>query len=107
MGEVCRARDTRLGRTLALKVSKTDFSDRFEGEAHAIGALNHPNICTQYDVGPNYLVMEYIEGTPLRGTLPAEKAVDSTTCSRFRIWSRSVLALGLHCATRTMIVSWN
>ena len=57
MGAVYRARDTRLGRTVALKVSKTAFSDRFEREARAIAALNHPNICTLYDVGPNYLVM--------------------------------------------------
>ena len=62
MGAVYRARDTRLDRTVALKVSKADFSDRFEREARAIAALNHPNICTLYDVGPNYLVMELIEG---------------------------------------------
>src|SRR5215472_3918418 len=58
MGEVWKARDTRLGRTVALKVSNIEFSRRFELEARAIAALNHPNICTLYDVGPNYLVME-------------------------------------------------
>src|SRR5271154_1563602 len=75
MGEVYRARDTRLDRIVALKVSKTEFSERFEREARAIAALNHPNICTLYDVGPNYLVMEYIEGTPLKGALPLDLAL--------------------------------
>jgi len=50
MGEVYRARDTRLGREVALKVSAERFSERFEREARAIAALNHPNICTLYDV---------------------------------------------------------
>ena len=76
MGAVYRARDTRLDRTVALKVSKADFTDRFEREAKAVAALNHPNICTLYDVGPNYLVMELIEGTPLKGPLAVEKAVE-------------------------------
>ena len=67
MGEVYKARDTRLDRTVAIKVSKEAFSERFEREARAVAALNHPNICTLYDVGPNYLVMECIEGTPLKG----------------------------------------
>jgi serine/threonine protein kinase len=75
MGEVWKARDTRLDRTVALKVSKADFSERFEREARAVAALNHPNICTLHDVGPNYLVMELIAGEPLRGPLPADKAV--------------------------------
>ncbi len=65
MGEVWKARDTRLDRTVALKISKEEFSERFEREARAVAALNHPYICQLYDVGPNYLVMEYIEGTPL------------------------------------------
>jgi len=58
MGEVYRARDTRLDRAVAIKVSHENFSERFEREARAIAALNHPNICQLYDVGPNYLVME-------------------------------------------------
>ena len=62
MGEVYRARDTRLGRDVAIKISVEQFSDRFEREARAIAALNHPNICTLHDVGPNYLVMELVEG---------------------------------------------
>jgi serine/threonine-protein kinase len=74
MGEVYRARDPRLGRNVAIKVSHEQFSDRFQREARAVAALNHPNICTLYDVGPNYLVMEYIEGTPLKGPFSTEKA---------------------------------
>src|ERR1700687_83702 len=66
MGEVYLARDPRLGRNVAIKVSAEKFTERFEREARAIAALNHPNICTLYDVGPNYLVMELIEGQTLR-----------------------------------------
>jgi eukaryotic-like serine/threonine-protein kinase len=76
MGDVYKARDTRLDRTVAIKVSKDQFSERFEREARAVAALNHPNICTLHDVGPNYLVMEMVEGVPLKGPLPLEKAVE-------------------------------
>ena len=65
MGEVYRARDTRLDRSVAIKLCAAEFSERFEREAHAISALNHPYICTLYDVGPNYLVMELVEGPTL------------------------------------------
>ena len=75
MGEVYRARDSRLNREVALKVSQEKFSDRFEREARAIAALNHPNICTLYDVGPNYLVMEYIEGPMLAGPIALAEAL--------------------------------
>src|SRR6185295_13472278 len=75
MGEVYKARDTRLNRTVAVKVAAEQFSERFEREAHAIAALNHPNICTLHDVGPNYLVMEYLEGQPLKGPLPLDHAL--------------------------------
>src|ERR1700724_2647526 len=75
MGEVYKGRDTRLDRIVAIKVSKEQFSERFEREARAVAALNHPNICQLYDVGPNYLVMEYIEGTPLKGPLPVDQAL--------------------------------
>jgi Tol biopolymer transport system component/predicted Ser/Thr protein kinase len=75
MGEVYRARDTRLARIVAVKVAKEKFSERFEREAQAVAALNHPHICTLYDVGPNYLVMEYIEGTPLRGPVQLDQAL--------------------------------
>ncbi len=71
MGEVYRARDTRLQRTVAIKISGAEFSARFEGEAHAVAALNHPNICSLYDVGPNYLVMEFIDGQTLDRKIPA------------------------------------
>jgi serine/threonine protein kinase len=65
MGTVYRALDTRLGRAVAIKVSAQQFSARFEREARAISALNHPNICTLYDVGPNSLIMELVEGETL------------------------------------------
>src|ERR1041384_5966785 len=74
MGEVYKARDTRLDRTVAVKVSQEQFSDRFEREARAVAALNHPHICQLYDVGPDYLVLEFIEGSPLKGPLPTEQA---------------------------------
>src|ERR1700680_4168605 len=75
MGEVWKARDTRLGRDVAIKISAEQFSERFEREARAVAALNHSNICTLHDVGLNYLVMEYIEGTPLKGPLPLDQAL--------------------------------
>ena len=62
MGEVYKARDTRLDRIVAIKTSRQAFTERFEREARAIAALNHPNICQLYDVGPDYLVMEFIDG---------------------------------------------
>src|ERR671934_2751955 len=75
MGEVYRARDPRLDRSVAIKVSQEKFSERFEREARAVAALNHPHICTLYDVGPDYLVMEYIEGAPVKGPLPLDRAL--------------------------------
>ena len=72
MGEVFKARDTRLNRDVAIKVSAERFSERFEREAKVIASLNHPNICTLYDIGPNYLVMEFIEGDSPKGPLPLE-----------------------------------
>ncbi len=77
MGEVYRARDTRLGRNVATKFSKEQFSELFEREARAVAALNHPNICQLYDVGPNYLVMELGEGETLQGPLPLDAAESS------------------------------
>ena len=79
MGDVYRARDTRLDRDVAVKTLKGAFTERFEREARAISSLNHPNICTLHDVGEHdgsgYLVMEYIEGTPIAGPMPVEQAV--------------------------------
>jgi len=72
MGEVWKARDPRLDRIVAIKFSHDQFTARFEREAQAIAALNHPNICQIYDVGPNYLVMEFVDGAPIAppGELP-------------------------------------
>ena len=80
MGEVYRARDPRMGREVAIKISAERFSDRFEREVHAVAALNHPNICHLYDVGPNYLVMELVEGPTLAeriasGAIPPDEAL--------------------------------
>src|SRR3989440_6027618 len=86
MGEVYRARDTRLDRSVAIKILPADFAQnaqlrvRFEREAKTISQLNHPNICTLHDVGENYLVMELLEGEPLstrleRGALPLEQVM--------------------------------
>ena len=69
MGEVFRAVDTRLGRAVAIKTTREQFNERFEREARAISSLNHPNVCTLYDVGPNYLVMELVEGETIAALL--------------------------------------
>src|SRR6266850_5268633 len=90
MGEVYRARDTRLERIVAIKILPAHLSDRpaakerFEREAKAVSSLNHPNVCQLYDVGSqdgiSYLVMEYLEGETLadrlrRGPLPLEQVL--------------------------------
>src|SRR5262249_21990091 len=75
MGEVFRARDTRLDPVFAIKTAKEAFSERFDREARTIATLNHPHICQLYDVGPDYLVMEYVEGKPAAGPLPAANAL--------------------------------
>jgi serine/threonine protein kinase/WD40 repeat protein len=76
MGEVWKARDTRLNRTVAIKFSFETFSERFECEARAIAALNHPNICQIYDVGPDYLVLEYVDGEPIAAPETPRKLLD-------------------------------
>src|SRR2546421_2439589 len=76
MGQVWKARDTRLHRMVAIKISATKFSERFAREARAIAALNHPHICTLHDVGPDYLVMEYVEGPQIKGPLPLDRALE-------------------------------
>jgi hypothetical protein len=75
MGRVYKAFDTRLGRSVAIKISRAGFTGRFRREARAVAALNHPNICTLFDLGPNYLVMEYIEGKPMAGPMPLAQAL--------------------------------
>jgi len=80
MGEVYRSRDPRLGRDVAIKVSVAQFTERFDREARAVAALNHPNICTLHDVGSNFLVMEYVEGVTLserisQGPVPLDEAL--------------------------------
>src|SRR5580700_7998296 len=90
MGEVYRARDTRLDRIVAIKVLPTHLADRselrerFEREARTIASLNHPHICTLHDIGQqngiDYLVMEYLEGETLaqrlhKGALPREQVL--------------------------------
>jgi serine/threonine protein kinase len=78
MGTVYKARDARLNRTVAIKISEARCSTRFQREARAVAALNHPRNCTLYDVGPNYLVMEYVEGEPLHGPMPVAHALRLT-----------------------------
>src|SRR5262249_31538796 len=80
MGEVYRARDTRLDRDVALKVSVERFTERFEREAKLIASLNHHNVCSLYDVGPNFLVMELVDGPTLaerisEGPIPVDEAL--------------------------------
>jgi eukaryotic-like serine/threonine-protein kinase len=93
MGEVYRARDTRLDRTVAVKILPDHLSDnpeakvRFDREARAISSLNHPNICTLYDVGHqdgvDFLVMEFLEGETLADRLTKGPAADRT-CAEVR-----------------------
>ena len=74
--EVWKARDTRLERIVAIKISHDNFDERFEREARAIAALNHSNICQLYDVGPDYLVMEFVEGSPIAPADGVRKLLD-------------------------------
>src|SRR5687768_7733638 len=75
MGEVYKAHDERLNRTVAIKRMITDDVSRFQSEARAIAAINHPHICQIYDVGPDYLVLEYLQGEPLGGPVTRDEAV--------------------------------
>ena len=90
MGEVYKARDTRLDRTVAVKVlpdhiaKRDDLRARFEREARAVASLSHPNICTLHDIGPGYMVMELIEGESLadriaKGAIPLDQALQHAT----------------------------
>ncbi|MCW5978210.1 MAG: serine/threonine-protein kinase [Bryobacteraceae bacterium] len=75
MGQVYKAFDTRLERLVAIKIAGERFSERFQREARAIAALNHPNICALHDIGPDYLVMEYVDGKPIAGPLPLQETL--------------------------------
>src|SRR3954470_17658732 len=75
MGEVYEARDHRLERSVALKVAKERFGERFRSEALAVAALQHPHICSLFDVGPDYLVMEFVQGKRLEAPLPLGDAL--------------------------------
>ena len=92
MGQVFSAIDTRLGRKVAIKVSHEHLSERFGREAKAISSLNHPHICTLYDVGPNYLVMERVTAKRLprasrKASSPSRKSCNSASRSPTR-WPR-------------------
>ena len=76
MEEVWKAHDTRLDRIVAVKISQSNFDERFEREARSVAALNHPNICQLHDVGPNYLVMEFVEGSPIARADGVRKLLD-------------------------------
>ncbi|HSW50956.1 MAG TPA: LpqB family beta-propeller domain-containing protein, partial [Bryobacteraceae bacterium] len=80
MGVVYKARDTRLNRNVALKFVKAQFSERFEREARAVAALNHPHIAALHDVGEHqgapYLVMEFVDGKPLKGRRPVKEVIE-------------------------------
>lgn len=73
MGQVYRAWDTRLGRPVAIKICRPALLERFKQEARSIAAISHPNVCTLYDVGPGYLVMELVEGETLEVRLKRGK----------------------------------
>ena len=76
MGSVYKARDTRLDRIVAVKQSADAFTERFERETRAIAALNNSHICQLYDVGPNYIVMEYVDGVALPAPMPSATGAD-------------------------------
>jgi len=91
MGTVYRAVDTRLGRVVAIKIASERYSERFQLEARAISTLNHPHVCTLYDVGPNYLVMELIEGSTLAAEIK-RGPLDTEAVARYGAQIASALA---------------
>ena len=92
MGEVWKARDSRLDRIIALKISRDEFSERFEREARAIAALNHPHICQLYDMGPNYLVMSSWKERRLKVGCPWPKQWTTPDRSSTRLTPRTAKA---------------
>ena len=103
MGEVYRAHDPRVGRDVAIKVAAGHFSQRFEREARVIASLNHSNICHLYDVGPNYLAMELVEGETFTGHCPSIRR--STTQRRLRSLSRRPMKRALFIAISSPAIS--
>jgi serine/threonine protein kinase len=101
MGEVWKARDTRLGRTVAIKQVKEQHSERFKQEAHAVATLNHPYICQLFDIGLDYLVLEYVEGKSLPSPLPEREAL------RLAIQIATALEAGVHGRQRLCINDCN
>jgi len=99
MGDVYAARDTRLQRTVAIKICRDGFSARFEREARAVAALNHPNVCTLHDIGPDYLVMELVEGPTLSEVIASRTltAIEAVRIAR-------LIALALSAAHQQGIV---
>jgi Tol biopolymer transport system component len=93
MGVVYRAHDSRLGRDVAIKISSERFTERFEREARAVAALNHPNICTLHDIGPDYLVMELVEGETLADVLAQRGAQGLPTDEALTIGRQIAAAL--------------
>ena len=91
MGEVYKARDRRLDRFVAIKIVRDQFTSRFDREARAVAALNHPNVCSLYDIGPNYLVMEFVEGDSLAGHL-RDGPLDRDAVLRYGIQIAEALA---------------
>src|SRR5215472_4959073 len=90
MGEVYKADDPRTGREVAIKLDTERFSERFDREVRTTASLNHPNICTLYDVGPNYLVMELVEGETLEaGADSARRSVADRPPDRRRAGGRA------------------
>ena len=119
MGEVYRARDTRLGREVAVKVLSDEFSadtdrrTRFEQEARAASALNHPNIVTIYEIGGSdstiYIAMELVEGKTLREVLPGRRCRSAgswTSASRWRTASRRRTRPASSTGTSSPRTSW-
>ena len=99
MGQVYRALDTRLNRRVAIKFLDQEFIGRFDREARAAAALNHPNICVLHDIGPDYLVMELLEGETLEAQI-SKGALSLPSIFRYS----SQIAEALDCAHRAGII---
>jgi eukaryotic-like serine/threonine-protein kinase len=106
MGEAYHAHDPRTGRDVAVKVSAQQFSERFDREVRAVASLNHPNICSLYDVGPNYLLMEFIEGEAPQGPLPLDTAMNyARQIAAALVGSSSPDGFGTSCSSFTRVTA--